>query len=231
MCDFCNEFSENAENSFTHRYGTHAENRVLHATENFRVLPSLGQIVEGYLLIIPVQHYRAIADLPTELYRELTTVISSTRRVLSMSYGPAVLFEHGIRGDEAGGCGVEHAHLHIIPFANQNELFAVLKANHPFTRTPSVGEHSLQVSSNAPYLYYEQANGNAWMCEIERIESQYVRKIIAQYAGMATWDWRESGQELSLLQTISRLTPLFREEVERSRIDNTNRRSLAAVTA
>ena len=45
----------------------------LYETENFAVIPSLGSIVEGWLLIIPKKHYLSYGYLSSEeLYKELT---------------------------------------------------------------------------------------------------------------------------------------------------------------
>src|SRR5712692_9184494 len=66
-CDFCNEFSGELENSFAARYQSAPQSRVLLSTANFRVVPSLGQIVEGHLLIVPASHFTSIADVPPQI--------------------------------------------------------------------------------------------------------------------------------------------------------------------
>src|SRR5205823_2407152 len=73
----------------------------------------------------------------------------------------------------------------------------------------SISELSQQVSPNSPYLYYEQTNGQAWVCETERIPSQYLRKLLAQSIGSESWDWRESGREQALLSSVLRLSDFF----------------------
>jgi len=91
-CDFCDEFSGGLENSFAARYQNTAPSRVILSTANFRVIPSLGQIIEGYLLIVPVSHYTAVSDMPTELTGELSELCSYVRTVLVKVYGPCVFF-------------------------------------------------------------------------------------------------------------------------------------------
>jgi diadenosine tetraphosphate (Ap4A) HIT family hydrolase len=208
-CDFCNELSQGKENAFARLYGTAPSSRMLFRSENFAVLPSLGQIVEGYLLIIPTKHYMAMADISLELQEELSRLCVRVRSALSQAYGPALFFEHGIRGTQAGGCGVDHAHLHAVPFDSAREPINELTKNHRLRTIDSISELTQRVSPNSPYLYYEQTNGQAWVCETECIPSQYVRKLLAESIGIESWDWRVSGRKQTLLSSISRLSGFF----------------------
>jgi len=208
-CDFCNEFSGGMENTFARIYRRELISRSLYTSKQFVVMPSLGQIVEGYVLIVPVRHCMAIADMSTEGVQELGGLRDFVRDALSQTYGPSILFEHGIRGTEAGGCGVEHAHLHAVPFDSTTEPIEELKAKHSFKPISGLAQLHSEVSANSPYLYYEQTNGQAWVCETERIPSQYVRKLLAQLIGTEPWDWRVAGREQALLNSISRLSGFF----------------------
>src|SRR5438105_13826524 len=82
-CDFCDEFSAGRENSFVRIYGPDLESRILFRSTDFAVVPSLGQIVEGYLLIVPTTHFTAMADLPAELQEELLRLSLRVSSVLS----------------------------------------------------------------------------------------------------------------------------------------------------
>jgi len=175
-----------------------------------------------------------MADLPSELQTELSRLCGRVRSALSQVYGPALFFEHGIRGAQAGGCGVEHAHLHAVPFDSAREPIVELKKNNSLKMIDGISELGEQVSPNSPYLYYEQTNGQAWVCEAERIPSQYVRKLLAQSIGIESWDWRACGKEQSLLSSISRLSGFFRSDSVASATtldDTSNQTALAAVAA
>src|SRR5260370_16987094 len=116
-CEFCSEFSGDTYNSFHALYRGTMPPRHLLGTDNFRIFPSIGQIVEGYLLIAPVQHYCTLDELPTELVGELAAICERARSIVSQNYGPCISFEHGARGPVNGGCGIYHAHLHIVPLS------------------------------------------------------------------------------------------------------------------
>lgn len=208
-CDFCNEFSGGLENSFTARYHSELRSRIVVRTQNFNVLPSLGQIVEGYLLIVPVQHYTALADLPTQLVPELSRLCGRVRRALSSTYGPCLLFEHGVRAGQSGGCGIDHAHLHAVPFACAREPIEELKHRHSFKFIGGISEINDEVPPSSSYLYYENLSGQPCVFDVDFMPSQYVRKLLAESMGIDLWDWREYGSEQALVSSLVRLSDAF----------------------
>lgn len=208
-CDFCDELSGGNDNAFVRIYRQQPESRVLFRSENFAVVPSLGQVTEGYLLIVPVSHYTALADMPPDLITELLHLNVQLRIDLSKAYGPCLFFEHGIRGKQAGGCGIDHAHMHAVPFTCSREPIEELKRNHSLRSIGGIGDIHREVSPNSPYLYYEETNGQAWTCEIGVIPSQYIRKLLAESLGVNSWDWRECGREQALVSSLARLAESF----------------------
>ena len=208
-CDFCDEFSGGNDNAFARIYEHDLSSRVLFRSENFSVIPSLGQIVEGYLLIVPVRHYTALADLPPQLIQELSDLCKQVRRALDRIYGPCLLFEHGVRAGQSGGCGIDHAHLHAVPFAYGNEPVDELKQRHSFRFIRSLSEVNNEVPGTSSYLYYENTSGQACVFGLDFLPSQYVRKLLANLIGRPLWDWREYGKERALISTLTRLTEVF----------------------
>jgi diadenosine tetraphosphate (Ap4A) HIT family hydrolase len=83
-CEFCDEFSGGTHNSFADRFHEGRVDRTVLETKSLRVVPTLGQIVQGYLLIVPRHHCCALADLPVELLREieqLKTLLANSLRI------------------------------------------------------------------------------------------------------------------------------------------------------
>jgi diadenosine tetraphosphate (Ap4A) HIT family hydrolase len=210
-CDFCEEFSGCNENAFSRIYGQELKSRRLLHSQGFVIVPSLGQIVEGHLLIVPVWHYTAFADIPTHLLAQFSQLYERVRSALSYVYGPVLFFEHGVRGTRSGGCGIDHAHMHALPFTGVNEPIEDLKRKHSFKPVRSISEINQQVSANSPYIYYQQTNGLAWTGEVDFIPSQYLRRILAESLGINSWDWRESGREQALIDSFERLSESFQE--------------------
>src|SRR5262245_13149985 len=70
-------------------------NRPLLRTENFVVLPSLGALVEGWLLIVPTRHYLCLGALPASVTQEFRNLQDCVYSILVHRYGYACAFEHG----------------------------------------------------------------------------------------------------------------------------------------
>lgn len=104
---FCNLCCANSAESW---------NVPLLESPNFVVLPSLGALVEGWVLLVPKQHFLSMGALPDSLIPEMQDLKRSVCAFLQDTYGTASAFEHGPGQKERKvGCGVDHAHLHILP--------------------------------------------------------------------------------------------------------------------
>jgi diadenosine tetraphosphate (Ap4A) HIT family hydrolase len=208
-CDFCDEFRAGVSNAFHTRYGESLRDRVVFATENFRVFPSIGQLAEGYLLIAPVEHYRALDEMPDEILGEFAHVYEKVRTTLFASYGPSLFFEHGARSERSGGCGIYHAHLHAVPFPTQLDPVDFLKSRFPFKEIRDLTEIRMESDGLSAYLLYRDSHGTAYVFKADNLPSQYMRKLLAQALGEHEWDWRHSGKEERLLATLSSLSMHF----------------------
>ena len=114
-CDFCDEFADGRSNAYFSRYGSCLPDRTVFKSGPLRVLPSLGQIAEGHTLIVPLDHFCSMSELPNDQVLLLDELCGRLRVALRDTYGQCVFFEHGIRSKGSGGCGIDHAHMHAVP--------------------------------------------------------------------------------------------------------------------
>jgi diadenosine tetraphosphate (Ap4A) HIT family hydrolase len=205
QCDFCDEFSGGTANEFAIRYRPTRKRQLLNSA-GFRVLPSLGQLVEGHLLILPVQHYRALADLPQIQIARLNDLIRHVRRMLQGFHDECVFFEHGIRGCTSGGCGIDHAHLHAVPVRAEGVL-QILIQDFGGTSIDSYADIGHDLAPESSYLFFEDASKSRYVFPVDDLPSQYMRKLVAHSIGKTDWDWRASQYEQKLISTIARLSP------------------------
>jgi diadenosine tetraphosphate (Ap4A) HIT family hydrolase len=208
-CDFCNELSGGGENSFARIYSSHPESRVLFRAGNFAVIPSLGQILEGYLLLLPIKHFKALGDLPSLLLEEFAATCEYVGKTLKDHYGPYVLFEHGTRSEGVGGCGIYHAHLHAVPLAEAPDPVDALKSKFPYAELTHLNEISKRSGDLPAYLFYQASDAKLYLFDTGPLPSQYMRKLLADALGKAEWDWRTAGKEERLLATIQRFSTQF----------------------
>jgi diadenosine tetraphosphate (Ap4A) HIT family hydrolase len=207
MCDFCNELAGQKPNTFSQLYNAVLESRTLLRTQNFVVLPTIGQVVGGYLLVVPTKHYLAIAEMPIEALVELANIKAVLRTVLKSSYDSPIFFEHGVsRHSESGGCGISHAHLHVVPLANDLTLQPFIYAE--YGEGCEIKEaQQLQDWSGEPYIFYEGYDNQQLIFKVSHVPSQYLRRGIAKLVGSDKWDWRGYGLEQQLISTYHCLKP------------------------
>src|SRR6266478_4778425 len=178
QCDFCNEPSGGRENSFGRLYGTHPESRVLFRSDNFAVIPSLGQIVEGYLLVLPIEHFKAVGDLSDHYLDEFVVVSREVGKILRDQYGPYIFFEHGTRSEGVGGCGISHAHLHAVPLPPSLDPVDTLKAKFPYKPMRDLTEIREQSEGMSAYIFYQDSNSRTYLFDTGNLASQYMRRTL-----------------------------------------------------
>jgi hypothetical protein len=71
---------------------------------------------------MPLGHIDAVADAtPAELALAGETV-ENMRTLISGAFGPVIVAEHGPRGCELGAGCCSHAHLHMIPVPDVDQV-------------------------------------------------------------------------------------------------------------
>lgn len=165
---------------------------IIFSTKNFYVTPSLGQIVEGYLLICTKKHLISMAHLNKEEFKELEEIQEKCKKILCSKYSCPIFFEHGPieSKDKAGSC-IDHAHLHVIPL--KIDLTEDLKKRFPSKKIISISELNFQKKMKLPYFYFENNKGEKHVFKIpEIVPSQYIRKLISNKLNdFSEWNWRE----------------------------------------
>jgi diadenosine tetraphosphate (Ap4A) HIT family hydrolase len=206
-CEFCDEFAGGNANSFAILYANELANRTIIEQDGFRALPSLGQIVPGYLLLVPNHHYRALADMSQEELNAAEALKTGLADQMRFTFGDCLFFEHGARTPESGGCGITHAHLHIVPFPAEKDPVEEVIGAFPFEKVSNLRDLK-RVQRGKSYLYYESVRGNRYVFYPPFIPSQYIRRLLAEALGIQGWDWRQSGREERLLRTLLRTSHL-----------------------
>ena len=84
--------------------------------DNFLAFLDVNPINPGHILLIPKKHFEEIFDLNNDLYDEAFEIvkkISKPLRAVTNSKKIGIAIE---------GLGVLHAHIHVVPIYNGNEL-------------------------------------------------------------------------------------------------------------
>ena len=206
-CTFCEEIEDN----FLEFNNISLGKPIIFESRNFVVVPSLGQIVEGYLLIASKKHFISIGEMPSELYPELEAVQEKVRKVLSANYGIPLFFEHGpVSVAKKGGCCVEHCHLHAVPA--KIEILDELKKHFKCRKIKDFSALKRQFNKKKQYFFYESNSGQRFVFELPpAVPSQYIRKVIANKIGSPEkWDWKTCPGADEFIRTIKKLKKEFR---------------------
>jgi ATP adenylyltransferase len=191
-------------------------------SQNFVALPSLGSLVEGWLLLVPKTHFISLGALPEALVTEMDDMKAKVTAHVRNEYGEICVFEHGPAfASRKVGCTVDHAHLHIVPLA-----FNLAEATQPFMphdsewSKASWSECRVAHRAGKDYLYFEQQLGHGNISTHTDFGSQVFRKAIASKIGRPDeFNWREHPELDTVARTINVFAhaPYFPEGISRER--------------
>jgi len=166
--------------------------RIIYQSTNFTVWLTLGQMIEGYCLIIPKEHYPSISSVPEHLWDELEYVKKNVKAALTDMYGCCQFYEHG----RIGQCNVApgeqlcyHAHLHAVPILEN--LYDEFDDDLLKIKLNSFSDVYEKHNEYGHYLYYEDSDGVANIYLVTKpIRRQYLRWLVAKKIGdEALADW------------------------------------------
>jgi len=204
-CKYCSDLlNQNKNNSHL------PWNTILFETENFVVVPTLGSLVEGWILIVPKDHYICMGAMPKSLWPELLGVKNYFNNILTDLYGPITLFEHGPHKKKLSiGCGIDHAHLHLVPLnfnllskaTNESEILG-----NTWSKLPSLEQTADLYNNNLSYIYIEDPNSSPYCCTLDSAPCQLLRKLIAKEIGIESqYDYKEYEFKNNVVSTIEKV--------------------------
>jgi diadenosine tetraphosphate (Ap4A) HIT family hydrolase len=166
-------------------------------------MPSLGALARGHTLLIPQEHHTAFALLPGDMRRRTEHLLDRFEASFKRSGRGMIWFEHGSADDgSSGGCGITHAHIHMVP----------VDAHWARPPLPDVVAWSTiaqerwldSVPGPGDYLAVGHQRSVS-VAKVSRVESQLLRRWLAASLGAESWDWR-SGEP-----SVTRLTEALRD--------------------
>jgi ATP adenylyltransferase len=183
--------------------------------DSFVAVPTLGPLVDGWLLVVPRTYALSFAELPPSLFTELYAFLDRIVPLIEQRYGAVAVFEHGpARVGSNIGCGVDYAHLHVVP--TKCDLRAGAKKIAPAISwhvIPSLRHLSELKDRTRDYWFVQQVYGKS-ACAVGEIlvddqsaPSQLFRKVIADHIGSAeSFDWKSDCKADSIIRTIEAFT-------------------------
>lgn len=201
-CAFCTEFSAPKDQ----------ETRIICEVSEWVLLPTVGCFTPGYCLLMPLVHIDAVADAPASELALVGEVVENMRMTIGSAFGTVLVAEHGPRGCELGAGCCSHAHLHLIPVPDVDEVTAAYVA----TGGPGRRLHDLAHLPGAvdsPYLYLSPRPGEHLLWPSAGFARQYVRRVCAaQYGVGDKYDWRDHPFDENQALTVTALRANIRSQ-------------------
>ena len=165
------------------------ENTIIDETDNFFVLPSIGSLIDGYLLIVSKRHINSMAELMENEKIEYEFLIKKYRNLFKNTYNKfPIIFEHGcpVEDSDMKANSIVHAHTHIVNHKLIDENTIIKKLN--FNRIDNLS----YMSKEKNYIMYINPRNICYLTNQFEPVSQMMRKIIAKDLGYETkFDWKK----------------------------------------
>lgn len=194
-CPFCSEFASGLGVA-PPRFGRRLI-RDQWRTRSVRLLPTLGPLHQGHMLLVPTAHHTSFASLPQLSTQEMLAAYQASRKFLEHHFGPTVAFEHGSSlASTSGGCGIVHAHMHFVPVPEYLYAQGPPQTADCEWRTVTAEDWLCEIGevqrATGSYLYYESANGRRYATGVDAVESQFMRRWLSTLLQTHHWDWTVS---------------------------------------
>lgn len=203
-CVFCRELAGSRETNFAKRY-PELSSRIVGETESLVAFPCIGQLAPGHFLIVPKNHFATMRDAVAStisLSEQFAVIVAHVHSLLDADAQDSLYFEHGAECPADGGCGIYHAHVHVIPRASHVDL--TLSSPAQFKGSYSNIYSALSsVEPEGSYIMFGSHKKGFIAQGVEApLPSQTLRRLVAHELTNDSWDWREAGREADLLDLV-----------------------------
>lgn len=191
----------------------HPWDRILFETDDFVVVPTVGALVPGWILVVPKVSAICFGAIDTVRRKRLLDVKNYCASVVEERFGEAAVFEHGpatVGGPV--GCTVDYAHLHILPAPCDliDSIAMVSTSTTDWLSVDNIEATERYYRNGVPYLFVEQPVGKAMIADAREMPSQLFRRVVAKSVGRpCEFDWRDFPIEENVQATLTVLAPAF----------------------
>lgn len=189
-CLFCEITKHPGMSTYEHNLKCKTVDMIIYESEHFVVVPGLGPLAPGYLMIMTKDHYLSLAQIPVSWLPEYYTVEEDVADILTKMYHlPVAFYEHGTGPNGAVGLKtIVHMHIHVM-------LDAPLKEDY---KKMFCMEKIRSITSLRPISYFTyklSSHGDLWATTDPDVylQRQVHRQIYAEEHNLAfgQFNWRK----------------------------------------
>lgn len=160
-------------------------NRKLLETPQFIVLPSVGPLVVGHVMVVSKAHCASLASMGKDAIDEYESVAGRLHSAPLLRDSDPLEAEHGSTENNKVGACVIHTHVHWIP--NMGQFWAAFEQR--LRRRPE--GCLLEVGARGPYIFARAAGGRG-IFEAHGLRSQTIRGILCDLLEREDTDWMQA---------------------------------------
>lgn len=164
---------------------------IIYETANFLVVPGLGPLAPGYLMIMPKEHYLSLAQVPDYLMFEYHEIEQDMEEILWQMYKlPVGFYEHGTGPNGiAGFKSIVHMHIHVMLNNELKEEYRNMLNMHEIS--------DITQAKDISYFWYKWgSDGQQWIADDPKvyIQRQFHRQVYAEEHNLAKdqFNWRKT---------------------------------------
>ncbi len=190
-CCICDEI-KTKKFAYSDIYDT--ENRIVFEDNDFIAFPSVSPLVEGHILVFPKIHINNVMQLTESKIIEIFSLTKYLYSEFLMELGDYFVYEHGVPNDQELACGMNHAHIHLIPIQGAviGSLYNKIQNEFTVEKYPTIKEMKGGLDSQPNhYLMLYDGKSNYQIASRALFESQMLRRYIAEEMGQLVWDWQK----------------------------------------
>lgn len=173
--------------------GLEARDSIIYEDENVFVTPDIAPLTIGHYLIISKCHIHSFGNASSAV---VLSVLNAKKFLQNEIFKDRKLlyFEHGAVIEKSAGTSVDHAHLHVLPIENDEELRDEIECSEyiDVSRKITGNAEAIHVfaQKNQPYLYFEVEGRSPIIYPVDKLPSQFFRMIFL--GGEDTnYDWKK----------------------------------------
>ncbi len=186
---------------------------IIYESPSFYVVPELGALKQGFLMIVPKEHILSVAQFPEELMPEYLEVCKDVEEILLKAFnGKSVAFmEHGSgpSGKTSHKKSIVHAHTHVVVDFELKEKYQRMVQ---MKKCENISD-----ASDVHYFSYQQSTDGQLMIAMNPevyVQRQFPRQVMAEELGLApdqyNWRWYEFDEITDA--TLFHLNKMLRRE-------------------
>ncbi len=193
-CSFCAQIAGESEHNAVLMLMPEERFRrpVLAESANAVVMPSIGALTSGHVLVSPKQHLRSSLAGDDDVVSDVIRLADEVQAHLANTTAQGVhRFEHGssLSGDRIA-CSIDHAHIHLVPA--DVTIIGRISAMGAWEPAPTHVEELQERIAAREYLLYEAPTAERLVATTTKgFPSQMLRQVLAESLAIgAEWNWR-----------------------------------------